>query len=91
MVFGNAGISDDLTVCGSIIGNNLSICQTGFINNLIVQGTVTGAGFSGFIGGGGATGATGATGPAGGPVRAPEQLAQQEMGTWNYRSNWTKW
>ena len=68
VVFGDAGISGDLRVCGEINSNNLLVCETGTINNLVVNVSISGSGVSGLRGDAGATGATGpigVTGPTG--------------------------
>lgn len=62
VVFGDVGVSQDLRVCGEINSNNLVVCQTAAINNLVVN-NVSGSGV--LQGPTGATGATGETGPAG--------------------------
>lgn|GEM_PF-1139006 len=38
-VLGDAGITDNLTVCGDILGNNLNVCNTATVQNLNVLGT----------------------------------------------------
>ena len=40
-VLGGAGILDDLTVCGTIFGNNLNVCNNATVQNLNVLGTGT--------------------------------------------------
>jgi hypothetical protein len=65
VVFGDEGVSGDLRVCGEINSNNLLVCETAIINNLVVN-NVSGSGvLQGPTGPAGATGVTGPTGNTG--------------------------
>lgn len=69
------GVGGDVLVSGRITANNLSVCQTAIINDLIIINSITGPGsfvgpiigigFTGEVGSTGATGNTGSTGATG--------------------------
>lgn len=71
LVIGDAAVTENLFVCGDvsvngrITTNNLSVCQTGIINDLIVINSITGPGLVGAVGATGATGSTGLVGLTG--------------------------
>jgi hypothetical protein len=65
LVIGDACVTQDLVVGEDLRSDNLSVCDTATIFNLLVTNSITGPGMFGAVGATGPTGSTGSTGQTG--------------------------